>query len=78
MTVEKAIEILQKQNPKAKLILKSDNFELNGAYVDLEIINPDKATEKKEQFRDAFDGGKYSTKVWSFSNGDTDVIVLRG
>lgn len=78
MTVEDLIKQLQGMNPKAKLVITSDNFELYGAQVEMEMG----ASEHKngsiivKTFKDAFDGRKYDVETYSMTGGDIPVVFI--
>jgi len=77
MTVEELIKKLQKENPKAKVIVTSSNFELNHANIELTSVWSSKTgREEIRTFRDAFDGDTYDTKVWFTIDGKKPIVQL--
>lgn len=67
MKVKELIKILEKHNPEAEVIKKTDNFEMGNSYVNLEEHFIFTGTGKKttRTFRDAFDGEIYEAEIWS-------------
>jgi hypothetical protein len=77
MKVKELVEKLLKMDQEATVITRSDNFELNGADVELKYVSEYKTGSKRvESFRDAFDGGKYSAETWSRLGGNESVITV--
>jgi hypothetical protein len=77
MKVKELIEKLLKEDQEATVVKTSDNFELNGATVEVNGFYSTTATKVKRNFRDAFDGESYDSDVWSLlSNGDTKIIKI--
>lgn len=64
MTAKQLIDILRKYPADTPLITSSDNFELNGARVDMRTPYEVKVKHVSRQFRDAFDGESYSKEVY--------------
>lgn len=77
MKVKELVEQLLKFDQEATVITRSDNFELNGASVELKYVSEYKTgSTQSESFRDAFDGGRYSTQTWSRIGGTESVVSL--
>lgn len=76
MKVKELVEQLLKEDQEATVVKTSSNFELNGATVEVKSINACKATKAREGFRDAFDGGSYSTEVWNLFSGNENVVKI--
>jgi len=75
MKVKDAIEALQKLDPEAILLKKSDNFEQNGATVPVSHFGVyPSAKEKRVTFRDAFDGDTYESTVYDLFDGDISAV----
>lgn len=78
MTVSQLIEKLQKiENQNAVVVVTSSNFELNNSQIPAKSLYQFKGEIKKEGFRDAFDGGSYSTNVVRRDEkGKTDFVEI--
>jgi hypothetical protein len=55
----------------------SNSMEMSDSIEDAHI-SIKKMSKKVEHFRDAFDGGHYSSEVWSDDGKGEDVIYVRG
>jgi hypothetical protein len=71
-TVQELIDVLKKLPKDAKLIKQTSNsMEMGGSLVLGTAVEVGKYSAKKESFRDAFDGGSYSSTVYvSDDKGD--------
>lgn len=77
MNVAELIKKLEVLDPKAEVIIRSDNFELHGAQVELSYVHLSKEGSKEVRgFRDAFDGGAYTATVYSSIGGKLPVVTL--
>jgi len=77
-TVKDLIDLLSKYPSDTIVIKRTDNFEQGNSYVDVTgYIAEHKAKKKKEGFRDAFDGGSYTSEVWKlFEKDGEDVLII--
>ncbi len=77
MTVKELINKLNLLDQNAEVIIKSSNFELNGAQVPVSLLyQTDKGSKKIKAFTDAFDGQTYNKEVWSMLDGDLSVVLI--
>lgn len=77
MTVKELIEKLQGFDQDATVIVDSNNFELNYAFVPLSYIKQwDNGSKKEETFHDAFDGTPYTKTTWDMTGGNTPVVYI--
>ena len=63
MKVKDAIKLLAKMVPNAIFVTTTDNFEMGHQTVPAVCIREFKGTIVKESFRDAFDGGNYTSDI---------------
>lgn len=63
MNVGELIKKLQTFPKNAIVVTTSDNFEMNNATVELKSVYSFKGEIVEKRFRDAFDGGSYTSKV---------------
>jgi len=67
------------KNPNDIIVVSSDNFEMNNAKIPLTSVylGRHKAIIVKQSFRDAFDGGSYSSDVVKLrKDGDLNIVIL--
>lgn len=77
MKVKDLIEQLESMNPEATVIIKSDNFEMRGANVEVRYLSEsNEGREVEETFRDAFDGRSYISETWSTIGGTEPVVKI--
>lgn len=77
MKIKEAIEILQKLDPEMEMVTTSSNFETNYAIKSFTgFSSPTKMKEIEESFRDAFDGGTYTMKVWKYDEEGIEVLRI--
>lgn len=77
MKVKDLIQALEGMDPEATVIVRSNNFEHNGADIALSYANQYDTGSKKEQtFRDAFDGDSYTKETWSIIGGEEKVVSI--
>ena len=59
------------------IVSKSDDYELRGSYVDdntkVTII---KMTKRERNFRDDFDGTRYTKEVYEYNENGNNVVLL--
>ena len=77
MKVKDLITLLKGLNQDAEVIVKSNNFELNGAKVPVKYISSsDEGHKRIETFTDAFDGGSYYKEIYSSIGGSLPVVSI--
>lgn len=77
MKVKDLIDKLKTMDQDAVVIVASDNFELNGATVEVHYVHEHKGGSKENRiFRDAFDGETYDKEVYSISGGIMTVVLI--
>jgi len=77
MRVKDLINELQLLDQDAEVIVKSSNFELNGSNVPLSFVHQyNEGSITTKEFRDAFDGGTYSKRVFEIYGGETTVVYI--
>ena len=80
MKTGELIKLLEKYPPDTLIIKRSDNFELNGALVDVGYVSTTRVEKREEEFVDAFDYTHYHSEVYRhvFNNEKEfiEVVVL--
>lgn len=78
MKVKELIKKLQKLDQNAIVVVTTDNFEQGNSKKQAKYIHEFKGDIVKESFRDAFDGGSYSSEVvrWDNEKGKTKFIQI--
>lgn len=77
MKVKDLISKLQTMDENAEVIVRSSNFELNGADVSVSFVHQyNEGLKHKETFRDAFDGGTYQKEIYSIIGGNEKVVSI--
>jgi hypothetical protein len=77
MFVEDLIEKLKKLDPKAIVVVTTDNFEQGHAEKRAKYIREFNGEFKNETFRDAFDGDTYSSEVVRYDEkGKTKFVKI--
>ncbi len=76
LTVGQLKEFLSKFDDDANVITLSHNFEMQGSMVDAKV-SEGQYSEHMENFRDSFDGTRYSSKVYrtNWDNGKRTVVI---
>lgn len=75
MKAKELIKILQK-DPEAEVLVTTDNFEQGHAKVELTHVLKWRMKKIRKQFKDAFDGGQYSSEVYILDKDSPEVFVL--
>ena len=76
MKVKDLIKELKKYPPSAKIVMVSSNFELNGSYVDANVVSMRKYKKTKRTFTDAFDYEQYEKEIYVPSVDGEDCITI--
>ncbi len=64
-------------DPKAEVLVASDNFELMGSLIPLSSVNPyNEGSKEIRTFVDAFDGDTYEKEVYSIFDGNIKVVRI--
>jgi hypothetical protein len=78
MLVEELIEILKTKNPKAIILVHTDNFEKGNSLIEASYVNQSlEGKSSDKQFTDAFgDNDRYISTVWNTIGGDKPVVTI--
>ena len=77
MKVKEAIELLQKENPDAELVIESGDYELKGEIVSVENFISFNSYSSSKSFTDSFDDARYNKIVWTRCQvGGEEVILM--
>lgn len=78
MKVKELIKNLKKFDQNATVVVTTDNFEQGNSKKEAKGIYEFKGDIVKKSFRDAFDGGSYSSDVvkWDDKNGKINFVEI--
>lgn len=78
MKIKELIEKLQKLDQNSIVVVTTDNFEQGNSKKQATYIHEFKGDIVKENLRDAFDGGSYSSEVvrWDDKKGKTKFVQI--
>jgi hypothetical protein len=77
LKAKELIKILQK-DVEREVLMKSDNFELSGSTVPITYCTLQTFKKRKKNFRDGFDGGRYTETVYEYTDEDGELYFKIG
>ncbi len=78
MKAKDLIKELEKVNPEATVVVTTDNFEQGHSTIKASHLYKFKGELKDKPFKDAFDGGEYTSEVAEYDEkGKDDFIQIK-
>lgn len=76
MKVKELVAMLLKEDQELQVVKTSDNFELKGSLVNLNLIRVVPGRRKLQQCVDAFDYQSYTADVWVEEKGGQNIVII--